>query len=69
MDECGVGQQEEGVVGRKNGKKRLVLIGIEKGKKGVKRMYAKQIDKARKKNIKDFLDIKVSSEASIKTDG
>lgn len=69
LDEFVVGQQEEGVVGRKNGSKKLVIIGIEKGKKGVKRMYAKVIDKATKKNIKEFIDEKISDEATIKTDG
>ena len=69
VDEFVAGQQEEGVVGRKNKSKKMVIIGIERGAKGVKRIYAKEIDRATKKNIKEFIDKKISSDASIKTDG
>jgi len=69
VDEFVVGQQEEGVVGRKNKSKRLVVIAIEKGKKGVKRIYAKQMANSSKKNLKEFIDAKISPVASIKTDG
>ncbi|VAW12463.1 hypothetical protein MNBD_BACTEROID03-1464 [hydrothermal vent metagenome] len=37
------GGQEEGVRGRKNGTKKIVVAGIEKKKKGVSRLYARQI--------------------------
>ncbi|VAW13732.1 hypothetical protein MNBD_BACTEROID03-1632 [hydrothermal vent metagenome] len=40
------GGQEEGVRGRKNGTKKLVVAGIEKKKKGVPRLYARQISRA-----------------------
>lgn len=68
IDEFVIGQQEEGVVGRKNTKKRLIIIGIERATKGVKRIYAKQISKSTKKNIKAFIEQKVSKEAEMKTD-
>jgi hypothetical protein len=68
VDEFVVGQQEEGVVGRKNKDKRLVVIAIEKIGKGVSRMYAKQIDRSTKKNLKVFIDENISIDAEIKTD-
>jgi hypothetical protein len=68
VDEFVVGQQEEGVVGRKNKAKRLVVIAIEKTGKGVSRMYAKQIDRSTKKNLKVFIDENISIDAEIKTD-
>ncbi len=68
VDEFVVGQQEEGVVGRKNKDKRLVVIAIEKNKKGATRIYAKRIDRSTKKNLKTFMDENISTNASITTD-
>ncbi len=68
VDEFVVGQQEEGVVGRKNKDKRLVVIAIEKSKKGATRIYAKRIDRSTKKNLKTFMDENISTNASITTD-
>jgi hypothetical protein len=68
VDEFVVGQQEEGVVGRKNKDKKLVVIAIEKNGSGASRMYARQIDASTKKNIKSFMDDHVSQTAEIKTD-
>lgn len=68
VDEFVVGQQEEGVVGRKNKDKKLVVIAIEKSKNGASRIYARQIDRSTKKNIKEFIDAHISKEAEIKTD-
>jgi IS1 family transposase len=68
VDEFVVGQQEEGVVGRKNKDKRLVVIAIEKSKKGATRIYAKRIDRSTKKNLKTFMDENISINASITTD-
>lgn len=68
VDETVVGQQEEDVVGRKNGKKKLVVVAIEKKGKGVSRMYAKVISKASSKELGDFMKKKISKEANIKTD-
>lgn len=69
IDEFVVGQQEQGVVGRKNKNKKLVVLAIEKKTKGVSRIYAKRIDRATKKNLKTFIENTVSKEAEIKTDG
>jgi len=40
VNEFVVGQQEEGVVGRKNKSKKLVIIAIEREKGGAKHIYA-----------------------------
>ena len=43
MDETVFGGQEEGVRCRQNKNKKLVVVGIEKKKKGVSRLYARVI--------------------------
>ena len=48
VDETIVGQQEEGVVGRKNNKKKLVVFAIEKKGKGVSKMYGRIISVCKK---------------------
>ncbi|MDO5608831.1 MAG: transposase [Capnocytophaga sp.] len=45
-----------------------MVISIEKGKKDVKRIYAKEIEKSAKKNLKEFIAQTISPEANIKTD-
>lgn len=68
VDEFVIGQKESGVIGRKNNSKRLVAIAIEKKGKGVSRIYARQIDKASKKNLKAFLTEKTAVDAEIRSD-
>jgi ISXO2-like transposase domain/Transposase zinc-ribbon domain len=68
VDETVVGQQEEGVVGRKNKHKKLVVFAIEKKDKGVSRMYGKVIEKASSKELGGFMRQKIAKDADIKTD-
>lgn len=68
VDETVVGGQEEGVVGRKNVLKKLVVIAIEKKKNGVSRFYAKVISKADAKNLGEFMKEKIDPKANVKTD-
>lgn len=68
VDETVVGGQEEGVVGRKNKKKKLVVIAIEKKGKGVSRMYGKVIPNSSSKELGLFMKQNISLEAYIKTD-
>lgn len=68
VDETVVGGQEQGVRGRKNGKKKLVVIAIEKKKKGVSRFYAQVIDKANAVNLGGFMKKTIDKKAQIKTD-
>ena len=68
VDETVVGQQEEGVVGRKNNRKKQVVLAIEKKGKGVSRMYAREIDNAGSKQLKPFFQDHISPQATITTD-
>lgn len=69
VDEFVVGQQEEGVRGRKNDKKKLCVIAIEKKGKGVSRMYIKQIPNASSKELGSFLNKVADKKAEIISDG
>jgi hypothetical protein len=68
VDETVVGQQEEGVVGRKNNNKKLVVFAIEKKEKGVSRVYGKVIEKASGKELGEFMRNKIDKNAYVKTD-
>lgn len=68
VDETVVGGQEEGVVGRKNKKKKLVVIAIEKKGKGVSRMYGKVIPNSSSEELGAFMKQNISLDAHVKTD-
>lgn len=68
VDETVFGGQETGVRGRKNDKKKLVVVGIEKKKKGVSRLYARVIDKANAVNLGSFMRDHIDTKAPITTD-
>lgn len=68
VDETVFGGQESGVRGRQNKKKKLVVIGIEKKKKGVSRMYAKVINKASAKELGGFMKTHIDPKANVTTD-
>ncbi len=68
VDEMVVGGQEEGVKGRKNKNKELVVVAIEKKKNGVSRFYAKVIENASAKNLGEFMKKTIDPKANITTD-
>lgn len=68
VDETVVGGQEEGVVGRKNGKKKLVVFAIEKKGRGVSRLYGKVISKSSAKELGAFMKENIDLDAEVKTD-
>lgn len=68
VDETVVGGQEEGVVGRKNGKKKLVVFAIEKKGRGISRLYGKVIERSSAKELGDFMKANIESDAIVKTD-
>lgn len=68
VDEAVFGGQEEGVRGRKNKNKKLVVVGIEKKNKGVSRLYAKVIPKSEAKSLGNFMKDHISPKAQITTD-
>lgn len=68
VDETVFGGQEEGVRGRKNLKKKLVVVGIEKKKKGVSRLYARVIPKADAQSLGGFMKDHIKTSAMVTTD-
>jgi len=68
VDETVVGGQEEGTVGRKNDKKKLVVFAIERKGKGVSRMYGKVIKQSSSKELGEFMKTTIDKNAQIKTD-
>ena len=63
-----IGGQESGVRGRQNKNKKLVVVGIEKKKKGVSRLYARVIDKANAEQLGAFMKNHIDPQAHITTD-
>lgn len=68
VDETVIGGQEEGVRGRKNKGKKLVVVGVEKKKKGVSRLYARVIPNSSSDSLGSFMKYHISSSAKITTD-
>lgn len=68
VDETVVGGQEEGVVGRKNGKKKIVVFAIERKGKGIQRLYGKVISNSSAKELGKFMRETIDINAEIKTD-
>jgi hypothetical protein len=68
VDETVVGGQEEGVVGRKNNKKKLVVFAVERKGRGISRMYGKVIQHSSAKELGDFMKSTIELSANIKTD-
>src|SRR5680860_866784 len=63
VDETVFGGQEEGVRGRKNGTKKLVVVGIEKKRKGVSRLYAQQISNVDSVSLGGFMKDHIATTA------
>ena len=68
VDETVVGGQEEGVVGRRNKKKKLVVFAIERKGKGISRLYGKVIKNASAKELGGFMKQAIDKTAEVKTD-
>jgi len=68
VDETVVGGQEEGVVGRKNDKKQLVVFAAERKGKGISRIYGKVIPNSSAKELGGFMKTYITPDALVKTD-
>lgn len=68
VDEFFIGGPEEQKRGRSKGKKRLVVLAIEKVKGGVGRSYAQLIEHASAKDFKPFFNNHISKDAKVLTD-
>ena len=68
VDEMVVGGQEEGARGRRNLNKKLVVVGIEKRKKGISRLYARVIPNASAEHLGCFMRHHIDPGAKVTTD-
>ncbi len=68
VDETYVGGQDGQAIGRNEGRKKTVVVPIEKQGKGVSRMYARVIGAAGKKDLQGFMKDHISPEANVRTD-
>lgn len=68
VDEIFIGGPEEQKRGRSKGKKRLVVIALEKVPDGVGRSYSQIIEHASAKDFKPFFNAYISKEAHVITD-
>jgi len=68
VDETFVGGKEKKVVGRKQGKKKLVVFALEKVGSGVARAYGRVIENAGSKQLKPFMKAVIHKDAEVKTD-
>lgn len=68
VDEFFIGGQEEQKRGRSKGKKRLVVVALEKVKGGVGRAYAQVIEHASAEDFKPFFNDHINKDASVVTD-
>ena len=69
VDEMVVGGEETGTRGRKNLKKKLTVVGIEKKGKGVSRFYSKRIEGSNSKELGAFFTDHIDKQANVRTDG
>jgi hypothetical protein len=68
VDEFLIGGPEEQKRGRSKGKKKLVILALEKVKDGVGRAYAQQIESSSSKEFLPFFEDYISKDAKIITD-
>jgi len=68
VDETFVGGQDDTAIGRNEGKKKIVVIGIERKGKGISRIYGKVIPTAAKVNLKGCMVDHIDPDAEVKTD-
>lgn len=68
VDETYVGAQDEQAKGRNEGRKKTVVVSIERQGKGVSRMYAGVIGATTKENLQGFMKDHIKPEANVRTD-
>lgn len=68
VDETFWGGSDENSKGRRKGKKKLISVAVENKKRGISRFYGKVIDKSDAKNLGDFMEKHIDSQANIPTD-
>lgn len=69
VDEFVIGGQETNTRGRKNKKKKLVVLGVEKKGKGASRIYMRHINQSSSKELGGFMKDFIDKMAEVRTDG
>jgi hypothetical protein len=69
VDETYVGGQDDEAIGRNEGRKKIMVVAVERKGKGVSRMYGRVIETADKKNLKKFMSESIHKDAQVRTDG
>lgn len=69
VDETYVGGQDDQAIGRNEGKKKIMVVAIERKGKGVSRMYGRVVEKADRKSLKKFMSENIDKDAEVRTDG
>ncbi len=68
VDETYVGGQDDQAIGRNEGKKKIVVVAIQKQGNGISRMYGRVIETASRENLRSFMKDHIDPNAKIKTD-
>jgi hypothetical protein len=68
VDETYIGGQDDTALGRNEGSKKIVVVAIEKNKRGVSRMYGRVIETASKENLSAFMKDYIAPDAQVRTD-
>lgn len=68
VDETYAGGQDDKSIGRNEGKKKIMVVGIESGLGGVSRWYGRVIETASKINLGGFMTDHIDKDAQVKTD-
>ncbi|WP_339903367.1 IS1595 family transposase [uncultured Cyclobacterium sp.] len=68
VDETYVGGQDDKALGRNEGKKKIMVVSIERGSKGVARWYGRVVETASKVNLGGFMRDHIRSNAEVKND-
>ncbi len=69
VDETYVGGQDDEAIGRNEGKKKIMVVAVERKERGIFRMYARVSETADKKNWKKFMSDNIHKDALIRTNG
>ncbi|SHN35675.1 ISXO2-like transposase domain-containing protein [Cyclobacterium lianum] len=68
VDETYLGGQDNKALGRNEGNKKIMVVGIERGLGGVSRWYGRVIETASKINLGEFVTDHIDKDAQVKTD-
>jgi len=68
VDETYVGGQDDKALGRNEGKKKIMVVGVERSVKGVSRWYGRVVETGSKVSLGGFMKDHMDKDAKVKTD-